>query len=127
MCSFLPQEAFAQRPGGDRYFILSLAIAFCYSKIASYTNHMSGIDREIYLENRTSLIDQWEFAEIWVDPWLSPPYILMLVKEQSGKFSIQNPAQNYQSIFTSDTYEESLMWLLEDEYERVTGRFCQPE
>ncbi|ARI79571.1 hypothetical protein BFG60_1267 [Microcystis aeruginosa NIES-98] len=51
----------------------------------------------------------------------------MLVKEQSGKFSIQNPAQNYQSIFTSDTYEESLMWLLEDEYERVTGRFCQPE
>ncbi|MBD2542560.1 hypothetical protein [Planktothricoides raciborskii] len=88
---------------------------------------MSSIDREIYLENRTSLIDQWEFAEIWVDPWLSPPYILMLVKEQSGKFSIQNPAQNYQSIFTSDTYEESLMWLLEDEYERVTGRFCQPE
>jgi hypothetical protein len=88
---------------------------------------MSGIDREIYLETRTSLIDQWEFAEIWVDPWLSPPYILMLVKEQSGKFSIQNPAQNYQSIFTSDTYEESLMWLLEDEYERVTGRFCQPE
>jgi hypothetical protein len=32
---------------------------------------------------------QWEFAEIWVDPWLSPPYILMLVKEQSGtKLSI---------------------------------------
>jgi hypothetical protein len=70
---------------------------------------------------------EWEFAEIWVDPWLSPPYILMLVKERSGKFSIQNPAQNYKSIFTSDTYEESQMWLLEDEYERVTGRFCQPE
>ncbi|MDB9312330.1 hypothetical protein PN462_04375 [Spirulina sp. CS-785/01] len=70
---------------------------------------------------------QWEFAEIWVDPWLSPPYILMLVKEQSGQFSIQNPAQNYQSIFTSQTYEESQMWLLEDEYERVTGRFWQPD
>ena len=70
---------------------------------------------------------EWEFAEIWVDPWPSPPYILMLVKEQSGKFSIQNPAQNYKSIFTSDTYEESKMWLLEDEYERVTGRFYQPE
>ncbi|WP_411268821.1 hypothetical protein [Laspinema sp. D2d] len=50
----------------------------------------------------------------------------MLVKEQSGKFSIQNPAQDYKSIFTSDTYEESQMWLLEDEYERVTGRFWQP-
>jgi|GEM_PF-755740 hypothetical protein len=70
---------------------------------------------------------EWEFAEIWVDPWLSPPYILMLIKEQSGKFSIQNPAQNYKTIFTSETYEESQMWLLEDEYERVTGRFCQPE
>lgn len=44
---------------------------------------------------------EWEFAEIWVDPWLSPPYILMLVKEESGKLSIQNPAQNYESIFTS--------------------------
>ncbi|MCT7962051.1 hypothetical protein NG791_15375 [Laspinema sp. D1] len=71
--------------------------------------------------------NQWEFAEIWVDPWLSPPHILMLVKEQSGKFSIQNPAENYKSIFTSDTYEESQMWLLEDKYERVTGRFGQPE
>mgnify|MGYP001810430144 CR=1 FL=1 len=70
---------------------------------------------------------EWEFVEIWVDPWLSLPYILMLVKDQSGKFSIHNPAQNYKCIFTSDTYEESQMWLIEDEYERVTGRFCQPE
>ncbi|OBQ33708.1 MAG: hypothetical protein AN485_17990 [Anabaena sp. MDT14b] len=40
----------------------------------------------------------WEFAEIWVDTLISPPYILMLVKEQSGKFSIHNPAQNYKII-----------------------------
>lgn len=51
----------------------------------------------------------------------------MLIKEESGKFLIQNPAQNYKTIFTSETYEENQMWLLEDEYERVTGRFCQPE
>lgn len=70
---------------------------------------------------------EWEFAEIWVAPWLSPPYILILIKEQSGKFSIKNPAQNYKTIFTSETYEESQMWLLEDEYERVRGRFCHPE
>ncbi len=85
---------------------------------------MSGIQREIYRETQTSL---WEFAEIWVAPWLSPPYILMLVKEQSGKFSIQNPAQNYKAIFSSDTYEESKMRSLEDEYERVSDRFYQPE
>ncbi|WP_228041601.1 hypothetical protein [Planktothrix mougeotii] len=52
---------------------------------------------------------------------------MMLIKEESGKFLIQNPAQNYKTIFTSETYEENQMWLLEDEYERVTGRFCQPE
>lgn len=79
------------------------------------------------LTQKSKLSTEWEFAEIWVDPWLSPPYILMLVKEQSGKFSIQNPAQSYKTIFTCDTYEEAQMWLLEDEYERVTGRFCQPE
>ena len=79
-------------------------------------------------ENATAKPEtEWEFAEIWVDPWLSGPYILMLVKEQSGKFSIQNPAQNYKAIFSSDTYEESKMWLLEDEYERVSDRFYQPE
>ena len=83
-------------------------------------------------ENATAKLAQtsepeWEFAEIWVDPWLSPPYILMLVKDRSGKFSIQNPAQNYKAIFSSDTYEESKMRSLEDEYERVSDRFYQPE
>lgn len=64
----------------------------------------------------------WEFAEIWVDPWISPPYILMLVKDESNHFCIYNPAKNYQIVFTSDNYETAQMWLLEDEYERVTGR-----
>ncbi|MEG3859233.1 hypothetical protein [Microcoleus sp. herbarium12] len=26
---------------------------------------------------------EWEFAEIWADTLISPPYILMLVKEKS--------------------------------------------
>ncbi|NEP83035.1 MAG: hypothetical protein F6K39_35790 [Okeania sp. SIO3B3] len=75
----------------------------------------------------TTLSTEWEFAEIWVDPYLSPPYILMLVKDHSGKFSIYNLAESYRTIFAGDTYEEAKMWLLEDEYERVTGRLCQPE
>ncbi|MGB7708773.1 MAG: hypothetical protein WBL95_04360 [Microcoleus sp.] len=65
---------------------------------------------------------EWEFAEIWADSLISPPYILMLVKEKSGKFCIHNPAQNYQVIFTSDNYEAAKMWLLEDEYERLNSR-----
>ena len=70
---------------------------------------------------------EWEFAEIWVDTLISPPYILMLVKEQSGKFCIHNPAQNYKIIFTSDNYEAAIMWLLEDEYERLNNRILQQD
>ncbi|OCR01640.1 hypothetical protein BCD67_19340 [Oscillatoriales cyanobacterium USR001] len=68
---------------------------------------------------------EWEFAEIWADTLISPPYILMLVKEKSGKFCIHNPAQNYQVIFTSDNYDDAKMWLLEDEYERLNSRILQ--
>ncbi|MEG5138454.1 MULTISPECIES: hypothetical protein [unclassified Microcoleus] len=94
---------------------------------------MSGIDRELTLETRTSLIDkhlpgtqkaetEWEFAEIWADTLISPPYNLMLVKEKSGIFCIHNPAKNYKTIFASDNYESAKMWLLEDEYERLNSR-----
>jgi hypothetical protein len=68
---------------------------------------------------------EWEFAEIWADTLISPPYILMLVKEKSGKFCIHNPAQNYKVIFASDNYESAKMWLLEDEYERLNSRILQ--
>ena len=68
---------------------------------------------------------EWKFAEIWADTLISPPYILMLVKETSGKFRIYNPAQNYQVIFSSDNYEAAKMWLLEDEYERLNSRILQ--
>jgi hypothetical protein len=68
---------------------------------------------------------EWEFAEIWVDPLIS--YILILVKEQSGKFCIHNPAQNYKIIFTSDNYEAAKMWLLEDDYERLNRHILQQD
>jgi len=70
---------------------------------------------------------EWEFAEIWVDTLISPPYILMLVKEQSEKFCIHNPAQNYKIIFTSDNYKAAKMWQLEDEYERLNNRILQED
>jgi hypothetical protein len=68
---------------------------------------------------------EWEFAEIWADTLISPPYILMLVKENSGKFCIHNQAQNYKVIFFSDNYEAAKMWLLEDEYERLNSRILR--
>ena len=72
-------------------------------------------------------VTEWEFAEIWADPIISPPYILMLVKYSTGKFGIHNPAQNYKTVFSSSDYESAQMWLLEDEYERVTGQILPPE
>ena len=68
---------------------------------------------------------EWEFAEIWVDPLISLPYILMLVKEFLGNFCIHNQAQNYKVIFSSDNYEAAKMWLLEDEYERLNSRILR--
>ncbi|WP_373536484.1 hypothetical protein [Microcoleus sp.] len=68
---------------------------------------------------------EWEFAEIWADTLISPPDILMFVKEVSRKFCIHDSAQNYKVIFSSDNYEAAKMWLLEDEYERLNSRILQ--
>jgi hypothetical protein len=69
-----------------------------------------------------NLADNWEFTELWIDPTASPPYVLILLGDSSGKSCIYDPTQNYQVVFSSDTYEEAKFWLLEDEYERVEGR-----
>ncbi len=70
-----------------------------------------------------NLADNWEFTELWVDPTASPPYVLILLSDTDGRSCIYDPTQNYQIVFSSDTYEEAKLWLLEDEYERVEGRF----
>ncbi|MBD2777135.1 hypothetical protein [Iningainema tapete] len=69
-----------------------------------------------------NLADNWEFTELWVDPTASPPYVLILLSDADGRICIYDPTQNYQVVFSSDTYEEAKLWLLEDEYERVEGR-----
>ena len=61
-------------------------------------------------------------TELWVDPTASPPYVLILLGDNSGNSSIYDPAQNYQIVFASSSYEEAKLWLLEDEYERVERR-----
>ncbi|NMG10658.1 MULTISPECIES: hypothetical protein [Brasilonema] len=74
------------------------------------------------LSHAQNLADNWEFTELWIDPTASPPYVLILLSDSSGKSCIYDPSQNYQLVFNSNTYLEAKLWLLEDEYERVEGR-----
>jgi hypothetical protein len=46
----------------------------------------------------------------------------MLLGKHSGACQIIDPAESYKIIFSSISYEEAKLWLLEDEYERVDGR-----
>lgn len=74
------------------------------------------------LSHAQNLADNWEFTELWIDPTASPPYVLILLSDSSGKSCVYDPNQNYQLVFKSNTYQEAKLWLLEDEYERVEGR-----
>lgn len=69
----------------------------------------------------------WEFAEVWIEPMLFPPYILLLLGNESGACRIFDPAKNYAVVFTSPNYDEAQHWLLEDEYEPLEGRLTALE
>ncbi|PAX51479.1 hypothetical protein [Brunnivagina elsteri] len=67
---------------------------------------------------------EWNFVEVWIDPMLSPPYILLLLGDPAGSCRVHDPAENYKVVFSSATYDEAQTWLLEDEYEPVEGRLA---
>ncbi|MGV0023799.1 hypothetical protein [Phormidesmis priestleyi] len=69
----------------------------------------------------------WSFIEVWIDPMLSPPYVLLLLGDRSGNCRIHDPAESYKVVFTSATYDEAQTWLLEDEYEPIEGRLSALE
>jgi hypothetical protein len=69
----------------------------------------------------------WNFAEVWIDLMLSPPYILLLLGDPSGRCCVYDPSERYEVVFTSASYGEAQNWLLEDEYEPVEGRLSASE
>ena len=71
--------------------------------------------------------NNWNFAEVWSDMLLSPPYILLLLAESSGNYCVYDPSEGYQVVFTGASYEEAENWLLEDEFEPVEGRLSPVE
>ncbi|MBE9072888.1 hypothetical protein [Microcystis sp. LEGE 08355] len=82
----------------------------------------------ITLSPAVNLADNnWNFAEVWIDTLLSPPYILLLLAESSGNCRVYDPSEGYQVVFTGASYEEAENWLLEDEFEPVEGRLSAAE
>jgi hypothetical protein len=69
----------------------------------------------------------WNFVEVWIDPMLSPPYILFLLGDPTGSCHVYDPAEDYTVVFSSATYDEAQTSLLEDEYEPVEGRLSASE
>jgi len=72
-------------------------------------------------------INDWDFIELWVDPIVFLPCIVMLVSGKNGVFCIYDPSANYKSLFLSSSYDEAHSWLLEDEYERCDCRLLAEE
>ncbi len=69
----------------------------------------------------------WKFLELWVDPVIFPPKILMLVCDQDGTCRIFNPSSDYRLVVVHPDYQAAQEWLLEDEYERVIGQLLAEE
>ena len=69
----------------------------------------------------------WEFLELWVDPVLFPPKILMLVGDRDGSCRIFNPTSGYKLVVAHPSYQAAQEWLLEDEYERIKGQLLAEE
>jgi hypothetical protein len=71
--------------------------------------------------------NNWNFLEVWVDPMQSPPYLLMLLGDESGRCQILDPAEQYKLIKRCDSYDQAQLWLLEDEYEPLEGRLWEAD
>ena len=69
----------------------------------------------------------WQFLELWVDPALFPPRVLMLIGDRDGSCRIFKPDVDYQLVVTHSDYEAAKAWLLEDEYERIESQLLAEE
>lgn len=73
------------------------------------------------------LANNWDFLEFWTDPTARPPYALVLLGKESGACQIVDPSEACKTVFSSPSYDEARIWLLEDDYERVEGRLVASE
>ncbi len=65
--------------------------------------------------------NNWQSLEVWLDMTATPPYLLILLGDFAENYYVIDPAQSYQAILATSSYQEAKSWLLEDEYERFEG------
>mgnify|MGYP001552524073 CR=1 FL=1 len=39
--------------------------------------------------------NSWQFSEVWIDPMLTPPYVLLLLADAENKCYVYDPAKDY--------------------------------
>ncbi|NEP63027.1 MAG: hypothetical protein F6K31_39985, partial [Symploca sp. SIO2G7] len=64
---------------------------------------------------------------VWIDPMQSPPYLLVLLGDESGHCQIFDPAEQYKVVKRCGSYDQAQLWLLEDEYEPLEGCLSEAE
>lgn len=66
----------------------------------------------------------YDWFEVWADTSPEIPYVLLLLydPERPDCMVVVDPKEGDKVIFTAPTYEETINWLLEDEYTMVRGR-----
>jgi len=74
-------------------------------------------------EQNLAKLSSWKFIEMWVDPTHDLPYVLMLVGDVDGSYSLYDPTESYKVVYSSQDYKAVKDFLLEDEYEQIRGRY----
>lgn len=68
-------------------------------------------------------LSNWKFIEMWVDPSSDLPYVLMLVGDVDGSYTLYDPTGGYQVVYAARDYGAVKDFLLEDEYVQIRGRY----
>lgn len=63
-----------------------------------------------------------KYIEVWIDS-ASLEYVLILKSSVDGTYEIIDPQEEKRVIQVFTTYEEAALWLREDEYDLVEGRY----
>lgn len=63
---------------------------------------------------------QEPWCEVWIDRGLDPPYVLLVMPNESG--CVVRDPQNGTIAHEGRDYETVKLWLLEDEFTQVDGR-----